>query len=354
VSVRDSHAYVSGELEMSTKHSYPFTRRGFLASTCALGAASLWSIGGEAAAEPPPETTRIRLTKGASLCIAPQYVADDLLRTEGFTDIQYAPDTIEIGTSKPIALGEADINMSFGLPLLIRVDAGEPVVLLGGIHVGCYELFVTERVGAIRDLPGKRVAVPGIGSTHYLFLSTILSYIGVDPRKDIDWVFVPKEEGKRLLTLGKVDAYLGFPPDPQELRAAGIGRVLLNSSQDRPWSQYFCCMVAGHREFVRKHPVAAKRALRAILKASDLCANQPEKAARALVAKGYAKRYDIALEVMKDLGYRAWRDYNPEDTLRFYALRLHELGMIKADPKKLIARAADWRFFNELRKELKA
>jgi NitT/TauT family transport system substrate-binding protein len=59
--------------------------------------------------------------------------------------------------------------------------------------------------------------------------------------------------------------------------------VVVNSSLDRPWTQYFCCMLAGNREFVRKHPVATKRALRAILKAADVCAREPERAARFLV-----------------------------------------------------------------------
>ena len=122
---------------------------------------------------------------------------------------------------------------------------------------------------------------------------------------------------------------------------------------DRPWSQYFCCLVVGNREFVRKHPVATKRALRALLKATDICALDPEAAARALVDKGFAERYDYALQTMKEIPYQKWRDYDPEDTVRFYALRLHEAGMIKSSPQKIIAQGTDWRFLNELKKELK-
>ena len=122
---------------------------------------------------------------------------------------------------------------------------------------------------------------------------------------------------------------------------------------DRPWSQYFCWMVLGNREFVLKHPVATKRALRAILKAADICAREPERAARLLVDKGYTDRYHYALQLMKEIPYGQWRDYHPEDTVRFYALRLHEAGMIKSSPQKIIAQATDWRFLNELKQELK-
>jgi NitT/TauT family transport system substrate-binding protein len=89
------------------------------------------------------------------------------------------------------------------------------------------------------------------------------------------------------------------------------------------------------------------------LEASDVCALEPERAARAVVDKGYAKSYDYALQTMQDVPYGKWRDYDPEDTLRFYALRLYEVGMIKTSPQKLIAQGTDWRFLKELKKELK-
>ena len=157
----------------------------------------------------------------------------------------------------------------------------------------------------------------------------------------------------RLLAEGKIDGFMGFPPDPQEARARKIGRVIVNSNVDRPWSQYFCCMLAGHREFVRKHPVATKRAVRAILKANSICALEPDRATRFLVEKGYAREYEYTLQMLKELPYTRWRDRDPEDTLRFYALRLREAGMIKSTPQKLIAQGTDWRFLNEIKKELK-
>jgi NitT/TauT family transport system substrate-binding protein len=128
---------------------------------------------------------------------------------------------------------------------------------------------------------------------------------------------------------------------------------MVNGTLDRPWSQYFCCMVVGNREFVRQHPVATKRAVRAILKAADLCGREPERAARLLIGKGHTNNYEHLLQTLKEIPYGHWREYNPEDTLRFYALRLHESGMIKSSPQKIIAEGTDWRFLNELKQELK-
>ena len=112
--------------------------------------------------------------------------------------------------------------------------------------------------------------------------------------------------------------------------------------------------MAGNREFVRKHPVATKRAVRAILKATNICAAEPDRVAGFLVDRGYTKRRDYALQALKDIPYNRWREYDPEDTIRFYALRLHEAGMIKSNPQKLIAQGTDWRFLNELKKEMKS
>jgi len=122
---------------------------------------------------------------------------------------------------------------------------------------------------------------------------------------------------------------------------------------DRPWSQYFCCLVVGNRDFVRAHPVATKRALRATLKAADVCALDPDGSAQSLIEKGYAARYDSARQLMQEIPYGKWREYNPEDTIRFYALRLQEAGMIKSSPQKLITRGTDWRFLHEVKGELK-
>jgi len=314
----------------------------------AISAQAAWS-----AAAQPLETKTIKLVQFPGICVAPQYIADELLRAEGFSDVQYVYVADGAGTYKVLASGEADISMAFVAPFLIQVDAGSPIVMLAGIHVGCFELVGTEKVRSIRDLKGTTVAVLGLGSAPHVFIASMAAHVGLDPQKDIQFVAHPPADGMRLLSEGKVDAYLGFPPDPQILRAKKIGHVVVNSSVDRPWSQYFCCIVTGNRDFVRKHPQATKRALRATLKATDVCALEPARAARTMVDKGFTPNYDYAAEAMRQIPYDKWRTYDPADTVRFYALRLHEAGMIKSTPQKILAQGADWRFLNELKKELK-
>jgi NitT/TauT family transport system substrate-binding protein len=113
-------------------------------------------------------------------------------------------------------------------------------------------------------------------------------------------------------------------------------------------------MATSSETFVKKHPVATKRMLRAFLKAADMCALEPDRVGRSLVDRGFVKNHDYAVQAVKEIPWTRWREYDAADSMRFYALRLHETGMIKASPQTILARGTDWRAINELKKELKA
>jgi NitT/TauT family transport system substrate-binding protein len=326
------------------------SRRRFLATLSSVGAAGLFGTRPSFAQEALPETTTVRLGRIPGICIAPQYVAEEMLKDEGFADVQYVDAGLDIYSA--FVAGKIDFSIAFVAPFITQIDMNVPIVLLGGVHVGCYELFGRERVQAIRDLKGKTVAIPALNSPHHMFLASMLAHVGLNANKDIRFVTHPVSESAQVLAEGKVDALIGFPPVPQELREKKIGHVVVNSGLDRPWSQYFCCVIGGTQEFVSKNPVATKRVLRAILKATHLCSTEPERAAHIVADRGY--RYGYSLQTMKEIRYALWREYDPEDAVRYYALRLREAGMIKSGPNRIIAQGTDWRFFNELRRELKA
>jgi NitT/TauT family transport system substrate-binding protein len=307
--------------------------------------------------DPPPETTTIRLGKDIlNPCLAPLYLAEQFLLAEGFTNVQYIDvPPLYSGGVQPLAAGEIDISISVAAPLMVHVDRGDPLVLLAGVHNSCYELFGNERVQSLRDLKGKRIWVLERDATAagYAFMATLLAYVGIDLEHEVEFVELSVTDAIPQVAAGTFDAWLLFPPRSTDLRNANIGHVILNTMVDPPWSQYFCCMATGNRDFVRNHPVATKRALRAILKAADVCAREPERAARYLVDKGYtAYNYDEALDTMTMLNYAAWREFNPEDTVRFFALRLKEAGLVKSTPDELIASATDWRYLEQIKREL--
>jgi NitT/TauT family transport system substrate-binding protein len=329
------------------------SRRRFLAALSAAGALAMTGPCPAIAEEPPPETTSVRLGKVPGICIAPQYVADDLLAIEGFTDISYVPSEPGTAQAALIAAGEMDFSLNFIAPLLLPMDAGQGLTLLAGVHVGCFELFAREDIRSIGELKGRTVGVQALGSSPHLFLSGMAAYVGLDPTADLIWVTAPAVKPMDMFIAGEIDAFLGFPPEPQALRAQGVGHVVVSSAVDHPWSQYFCCMLAANSAYVEANPIATRRVVRAILKATDICLRQPELVAQKLVDGGFTPRYDYALQALNEVPYGVWRDYDPTDTVRFYALRLHEAGMIRSTPNSLIQAHTDWRFFNEVKSELK-
>lgn len=345
---------------MDSSINNPWSRRKFLGNLTAAGAvglSGLWS--GTTAAEAPPETTSINIVYDPTvpiLCYGPQYVATELLRAEGFTDISYSPFLdAAINDAKVLSAGKADITASWVGDLITEGASGGPVVGLSGMHIGCTEVVAHKGIKSFRDLRGKRIALfTEEDSAEKMWFSIMFAYIGLDPNQDIEWVIRPYEEWGELLAAGEVDAIMIWPPDAQVFREKNIGHVILNTTTDRPWKDYYCCVISGNRDYVENNPIATKRALRAMLKATDMCTLQPELAAKAVIANGFPTDYARALQVFREIPYAQWREYDPEETLRFYALRLHQLGLIERSPNPLITEISDWRFLDELKSELKA
>ena len=225
-------------------------RRDFARGLAAAGAAGCLGVRASAtSADAPPETTRIRIAKVPAICLAAQYVAEDLLRAEGFTDVQYVEMPLP-QIASAVATGTIDVSAETVTDLVMELESGGAIVIITGLHVGCYELVAGHRVRRIPDLKGKTIAVADRGRR--AFIASMAVQVGLDPQKDIQWVEKSGDEAISLLADGKLDAYLGFPPEPQEMRAKNIGRVILNTAKDRPWAQYFCCMVFLNPRFVRQ------------------------------------------------------------------------------------------------------
>ncbi len=335
-----------------------WTRRELMVrlSTVAAGA-GLIALGARTAmAEPPPETRTIRLPSPEKpiLCFAPQYLVEAFLRLEGFTDVRFRGFEGATSGTQGLANGTFDLAAGLGTGLITAFDGGAPIVILSGLHAGCTELFANDAVPRLRDLAGKRVPISRPGDPVHVMLSSIVAYIGIDPKRDIEWVVEPNYGAyPELLEAGKVDAVHAFPPQNFVLRERGLGHVILNTTVDDPWRHFFCCMVGARREFVESHPVATKRAVRALVKANQLCEADREGSARRLVELGATARYDYALAMLEEVPYGAWRSYEPRDTVRFYALRLHEAGLVKGTPREILERGTDFRFIDEIRHELR-
>ena len=328
-------------------------RRTFLAGLTAAGSAGLFHIRGSYASEPPPETTTVRLgrQKDGPYCWASLYLAGELLRADGMPDVQYVQGDTKVDNTEWLTAGVTDFDFNMPSMHVRTIESGAAIKILTGVHTGCWELRANESIAGVADLKGKRVGIWGFDNHPQILLSLMLNYVGLDVARDVEWVILdyPMQD----FIEGKIDAYLRVVWIFPETRTDDMGHTIASNEVDRPWSQYFCCMVAGSTEYVNKYPQATKRVLRAILKSADFCASDPKSAARALVDRGFVSSYDLALTMFQNTRHNVWRDYDAEDSVRFYALRMQETGMIKSSPQEIIANGTDWRFLDELKRELK-
>ena len=238
--------------------SIMLTRRRFLCSAALAGSACMLPSLGARAADQSPETTTIKLGKASAICTMPQMIPQQLLEAEGFTDIHFVDEPPPpANATEQLARGEVDLMVNYSSNFILSLDKGEASTLLAGVYVGCFVLFGHKDVHSIAGLKGKTVGVPGFRSGPDLLLTVMAAEVGLNPKKDMHWIADPAQKPKDLFVDGKIDAFLGLPLESQELRGHGIGHVIVKTSVDRPWSQYFCCLLAGNRDFVRKNPVRA-------------------------------------------------------------------------------------------------
>jgi NitT/TauT family transport system substrate-binding protein len=333
-------------------------RREFIKKTTLTGAAAYIGIGsdyGMAAVEPPPETTTIRFQAFRPTCWVPQLVAEPLLRKEGFKDIQYSKHEKPFEAYNDMIAGKMDFTAGFASSIIRAIEPGSQLVFIAGLHAGCYSLIASDKIKTVRGLKGKKVwawSTRDAGPVD--FFKSLVAYVGLDPDNDIQYVEVPSDEALELFKRGKIDAFMSFPPGPQQLKAAGIGHALVDTNVDRPWSQYFCCMIIGRRDFIKNNPVATKKVLRSILTANDMVSQDPEMAAQLLVDRKLRKGADqkILAQAFSEIPYDKWRHYSPEDTIHFYGLRLREFGATKYSPNEIISKNTDWSYLKSLKNEL--
>jgi len=180
------------------------SRRHFLAALSSITAAAVTRSSRSFAQDAPPETTTIRLAKNDGICIAPQYIANELLRLEGFTDVQHVT-RLPTEMSTAIGRGDVDFSMEFAAQLIPAIETGVPVMALAGVHVGCFELFAHEGIRSIRDLKGRKVGTQAWGLAPHVLVTSMAANVGLDP-KDIDWVLTPSVDPMHLFVEGKIDA----------------------------------------------------------------------------------------------------------------------------------------------------
>jgi NitT/TauT family transport system substrate-binding protein len=269
---------------------------------------------------------------------------------------------IPVTTTEWLTADKADFNSGYGNLIAANVDAGLPIVALAGIHPGCFELFATPGISSIRDLRGKTIAVnaKNVSDQFYGFFAILLAYVGIDPLTEVNFTEIGTDSAalREEFVAGRSEAFIASAAMGPELRRnpKNPGKVILDTTMDKPWSQYYCCQLVTNRDWARRNPIATKRVTRAVLRAADVVTKDRAYAAREYVARFVVaprpNEVEIVSEVIRDLSYD-WRELDPEETLRFFALRLADAKLIKKTSQQIIAQGSDLAFMRQLKTELK-
>src|SRR5437870_3583304 len=169
------------------------------------------------------------------------------------------------------------------------VEQGLDVKFTGGIHRGCLRVQAATKgnIRTIKDLRGKRIGVPGMGTPPFIFANRVLGANGIDPSKDITWLVFPAGELGLALDKGEVDAVADSEPIGSLLMADGKVRNIADQAGDAPYKDEYCCAVLANGKFLARNPKAAAAATRALLKAAKWVETNPAAAARMSVEKKY-------------------------------------------------------------------
>jgi sulfonate transport system substrate-binding protein len=188
-----------------------------------------------------------------------------------------------------LALGGYDITHHLIMYFLKPIEQGLDVKFTGGIHRGCprVQTAVNSSIQAVKDLRGKRIGVPGMGTPPFIFASRVLGANGIDASKEIQWRVFPAGELGLALDKGEVDAVADSEPIGTLLLAQGKVRNVADQAKDSPYKDEYCCAVVVNGKFLANNPKMAAAATRALLKGAKWVETNPRSAARLSVEKKY-------------------------------------------------------------------
>jgi NitT/TauT family transport system substrate-binding protein len=237
----------------------------------------------------PDASNKIRVGYVGLTCEAPIFTAVEkgFFKEEGLDVTLVACDWKNY--KDVLALGGYDVTHHLVMYFLKPIEQGLDVKFTGGIHRGCLRVqaAVNGKVRTVKDLRGKRIGVPGMGTPPFIFANRVLGANGIDPGREISWIVFPAGELGLALDKGEVDAIANSEPIGSMLIAQGKVRNIADQALDMPYADEYCCAVIVNGKFLARNPKACAAATRALLKAARWVETNPRAAAELSVKGKY-------------------------------------------------------------------
>lgn len=177
--------------------------------------------------------------------------------------------------------GRADLAACAETPVVFAELRGQHASVLASIASGTRNQAVLALkqagISAPADVKGRRIGVT-LGTTGDFFLDTFLLRHGVD-RRDVRFVDLRPDQMADALARGAVDAVATWVPVTFALQARFGERLQTFYAEDLHAED---ALLVGRRGFAEQRPEAARKVLRALLKAEALVRDHPEEARRSV------------------------------------------------------------------------
>jgi NitT/TauT family transport system substrate-binding protein len=234
--------------------------------------------------------TKVRIGVFSNTCEAPTYAAYEkgFFKKEGL-DVELVNGNNKIFKDL-LATGKLDATVGLLAQWIKPAEVGLNVKFTAGIHTGCIHVIVPKSSGikTVKDLKGKRIAVPSIGSGPMLFTARVLADKGIkDPYGAADWKIYPQSEHQLVLTKHQVDAAAVADPIATVLIDTGKYREIINNSTFKPYSQEYCCLLVMRGSLVKSNPKTAAAITRAYLNSAKWVNSHKNEIAKIMVNKKY-------------------------------------------------------------------
>ncbi len=230
------------------------------------------------AADSVKPLTKVRWAYIGATCEAAVFAA----REKGFWEAEGLDVELVKGDwnfiKESFAFNKIDGAQGMALTWLKAAEQGVDLKVVAGVHTGCIHVIAGNNtaIKTVDDLKGKRIGVPAIGSTPFMFLNRVLGAKGWDLKKDVDWRAFPPSELELMLDKGEVDAVVVSDPHGTMILADGKGRSILSTASSPPYKDEYCCLVFLTGKFYRESPEAAAAVSRGLLKAAKWVAADPQ------------------------------------------------------------------------------
>ncbi len=236
--------------------------------------------------------------------------------------------------------GEIDIGYIGPGPAIngYAKSKGDLQIIAGATDAGA--ILVTRKdlvLKSVKELSGKKVAVPQFGNTQDLSLRNLMQQNGLKDTTKGGTVEVRQAENpdiKTLLDKGEIDAALVPEPWGSRLVKEVKANVLLDYKEVWKEGKYTTAVIIARTQFIKDHPDIIEKFLRAHVELTDYINKEPEKAKETVNTQiKELTKSALAKDVLDEAFKRLVVTNNPEkESVQGFIKLSVETGFLKEEP----------------------